>query len=105
MNFPGISVCISLRVNSPIWASDASLARTRERGAERPLPLAASPLVRSREARFTRPIGELARRLCIYLNLLPQLRASVVGPSQAITSPKATANFWHFEWTLTDGPA
>ena len=45
-------------------------------------------------------IGEPARRLCMYLNLLPKMRASVVGPSQAITSPKATANSW-----LTDGPA
>ena len=96
MNVPGISVCISLRASSPIWASEASLARTRERGAERPLPLAALPLARSRETQ----IGEPARRLCMYLNSLPKLRASVVGPSQAITSPKATANSW-----LTDGPA
>ena len=60
MNVPGISVCISLRASSPIWASEASLARTRERGAERPPPLAASPLARSRETRFTRP----NRRAC-----------------------------------------
>ena len=60
MNVLGISVCISLRASSPIWASEASLARTRERGAERPLPLAASPLARSRETRFTRP----NRRAC-----------------------------------------
>ena len=26
--------CCSLRASSPIWASEASLARTRERGAE-----------------------------------------------------------------------
>ena len=39
----------SLRASSPIWASEASLARTRERGAEErsPLPLAASPLARA----------------------------------------------------------
>ena len=43
----------SLWANSPIWASEASLARTRERG---PLFL----LVRSRETRFTRP----NRRAC-----------------------------------------
>ena len=36
----------SLRASSPIWASEASLARTRERGAF-PLPLAASPLARA----------------------------------------------------------
>ena len=36
----------SLRANSPIWASEASLARTRERGAF-PLPLAALPLARA----------------------------------------------------------
>ena len=34
----------SLRAGSPIWASEASLARKRERGA---LPLAASPLARA----------------------------------------------------------
>ena len=43
----------SLRASSPIWASEASLARTRELGA--------SPLARAfRETRFTRP----NRRAC-----------------------------------------
>ena len=49
----------SLRASSPIWASEASLARTRERGAEesraprkprdsaKRLPLAASPRARA----------------------------------------------------------
>ena len=36
----------SLRASSPIWASEASLARTRERGAEARF---------TRETRFTRP--------------------------------------------------
>ena len=50
----------SLRTSSPIWASEASLARTRERAAK---PRGAP---RSRVlARLTSPtqIGELARRL------------------------------------------
>ena len=38
---------VSLRASSPIWASEESLARTREQVAF-PLPLAASPLARSR---------------------------------------------------------
>ena len=35
-----------LRASSPVWASEASLARTREREAD-PLPLATSPLARA----------------------------------------------------------
>ena len=57
----------SLRASSPIWASEPSLARTRERGAEeKPFPCSSQLrrlLARSREIRFTRQIGELARRL------------------------------------------
>ena len=45
----------SLRASSPVWASEAGLARTRERGAD-PLPI----LARSRETRFARP----NRRAC-----------------------------------------
>ena len=41
-----IYIYSSLRASSPVWASEASLARTRERGAD-PLPLAASPLARA----------------------------------------------------------
>ena len=37
----------SLQASSFIWASEASLARTRERGASFPLPLASSPLARA----------------------------------------------------------
>ena len=48
--------CDSLRASSPIWASEANLARTRERGAD----LAASPLARLVSLA---QIGELARRL------------------------------------------
>ena len=48
---PVLSNCIfvnrSLRASSPIWASEASRAKTRER--------AAKPLVRSRETRFACP--------------------------------------------------
>ena len=53
----------SLRANSPIWVSEVSLARTRERGGRR---LAASPFARSRVlARLASlsQIGVLARRL------------------------------------------
>ena len=45
-----------LRASSPVWVSEASLARTRERAAKPPGP----SLARSREARFARP----NRRAC-----------------------------------------
>ena len=47
----------SLRASSPIWASEASLARTRERAAK---PRGAPSLARSREAHFAYP----NRRAC-----------------------------------------
>ena len=54
----------SLRASSPIWASEASLARTRERGAEGPAPrgFAARSRVLARLVSLAQ-IGELARRL------------------------------------------
>ena len=100
MNVPVISVCISLRASSLFGQAKRA---SRERASEGPKGLFPSRPRRSRVlARLVSlaQIGERARRLCMYLNLLPKLRASVVGPSQAITSPKATANSW-----LTDGPA
>ena len=42
----------SLRASSPIWAREASFAKTRERGAEERLRCS---LARSRETRFARP--------------------------------------------------
>ena len=59
-----IYIYSSLRASSPVWASEASLARTRERGAD-PLPLAgfaARSRVLARLASLAQ-IGELARRL------------------------------------------
>ena len=51
----------SLRASSPIWASEASLARTRERGAPFLCPSRLRrSLARSRETSFTRP----NRRAC-----------------------------------------
>ena len=55
----------SLRASSPIWASETSLKRTRERaakprGAEERSPFLGPSLARSREARFACPI----RRAC-----------------------------------------
>ena len=100
MNVPVKSVCISLRASSLFGQAKRA---SRERASEGPKGLFPSRPRRSRVlARLVSlaQIGERARRLCMYLNLLPKLRASVVGPSQAITSPKATANSW-----LTDGPA
>ena len=52
--------CSSLRASSPIWASEASLARTRERaakprGAEERSRFLGPLLARSREARFPLP--------------------------------------------------
>ena len=56
----------SLRASSPIWESEASLARTRERAAK-PFAFLRPSLARSREARFgslrLAQTGELARRL------------------------------------------
>ena len=58
LRVPQLLLKISLRASSPIWASEASLTRTHERGAEErracndlynfhPPPLAASPLARA----------------------------------------------------------
>ena len=44
----------SLRASSPIWESEASLARTRERAAK-PFAFLRPSLARSREARFGSP--------------------------------------------------
>ena len=54
---------LSLRASSPIWASEASLARTRERGAfySAPRGYAARSRVLARLVSLTQ-IGELARR-------------------------------------------
>ena len=47
----------SLRASSPIWESEASLARTRERAAK-PFAFLRPSLARSREARFGSPKQE-----------------------------------------------
>ena len=69
----------SLRASSPIWASEASLATTRERGAFFPLPLAASPLARafsrSRETRFTRRNRRACLEADISANQRPRVRS------------------------------
>ena len=59
---------ISLRASSPIWASEANRARTRER-AGKPRGAVASPLACLSRVYFSRypPNGELARRLDQYL--------------------------------------
>ena len=49
--YPSLCPLFSLRASSPIWASQASLARTHERGASR----LGRSLARFRETRFTRP--------------------------------------------------
>ena len=61
---------LSLRASSPIWANEAILARTRERGAEGPCPSRLRrSLARSRETRFSlAQIGELARWLWTAIN-------------------------------------
>ena len=53
---PSLYPLFSLRASSPSWASQSSLARTRERGASR----LGRSLARFRETRFTRP----NRRAC-----------------------------------------
>ena len=56
-------ITLSLRASSPIWASEVSLARTRERGAEERLRrLLARSRALARLASLAQ-IGELARRL------------------------------------------
>ena len=52
----------SLRESSPIWASEASFARTRERGASAPRGVASRSRVLVRLVSLAQ-IGELARRL------------------------------------------
>ena len=52
----------SLRAGSPIWASEASLGRTRERRAEDPRGFAARSRVLARLVSLAQ-IGELASRL------------------------------------------
>ena len=54
-------VIYSLRASSPIWASEVSLAGTRERGA--PRSFAARSCALARLASFAQ-IAELARRIC-----------------------------------------
>ena len=47
-----VKMTSSMRASSPIWPSEASLARTREQVAK---PQEAPSLARSREARFAHP--------------------------------------------------
>ena len=54
-----LPVSCSLRASSPVWASEASLARTREPASERAVPRSR---VLARLTSFAQ-IGELARRL------------------------------------------
>ena len=63
-----IPLC-SLRASSPVWAGEASLARTRERGASAPRGFAALSHVLARLASLAQ-IGELARRLPTVFSLM-----------------------------------
>ena len=63
-----IPLC-SLRASSPAWAGEASLARTRERGASAPRGFAALSHVLARLASLAQ-IGELARRLPTVFSLM-----------------------------------
>ena len=83
----GIQKCRSLRANSPIWASETSLARTRERAAK---PRGASErLVLARLTSLTQ-IGELARRLKV--PRVTELKLSVAVNSDT-HSPDKNSNF------------
>ena len=73
----------SLRASSPIWASEASLARTR------PTRLRRS-LARFRETRFTRP----NRRACSQANWAPEVS---FGPFRALSSRQLTFPFCCFQ--------
>ena len=76
-----VNVCLrdSLRASSPIWASEVSLARTRERGAEE-----------RRETRLASlaQIGELARRL---------LKGGVGGQFPRKFNLEESANTYNFQ--------
>ena len=81
----------SLRASSPIWASEASLARTRERGAPFLCPSRLRrSLVRSRETRFTRP----NRRACSQANWAPEVS---FGPFRALSSRQLAFPFCCFQ--------
>ena len=68
----------SLRASSPIWASEASLARTRERrGASAPRSFAARSHVLARLVSLAQ-IGELARRLSILLLTILMLNKQIL---------------------------
>ena len=76
----------SLRASSPIWASEASLARTRERAAKPQGSFPRPP--RSRVlARLTShtQIGELARRLLIPYEFLVMILT--VNSSKDVSKP------------------
>ena len=55
--YPSLCPLFSLRASSPIWASEASLERTRELGASR----IGRSLARFRETRFTSPRSQAIR--------------------------------------------
>ena len=73
----------SLRASSPIWASEASLARTRPTRLRRSLAL-------SRETRFTRP----NRRACSKANWALEVE---FGPFRALSSRQLTFPFCCFQ--------
>ena len=73
----GLVAFISLRASSPIWASEASLARTRERGAG-PSRLRRS-LTRSRAARFARPNRRACSQAKPLLARLSRAQRSIMG--------------------------
>ena len=66
----------SLRASSPIWASEASLPRTRERGAEDSFPLPSRfrrSHAHSHETHFTRS----NRRACLWLQKTSLARQAI----------------------------
>ena len=94
-----LTFSISLRASSPIWASEVSLARTRERGAETfSLPLAASPLARA----FSRG---LASFYGIYVSIMNRYilksytnKKTVDRPRYIQSGGSCSANYYYIKY-------
>ena len=79
----------SMWASSPIWASEASLARMRERVAK---PRGAPLLARSREARFAHP----NRRTCSQAKWLPSVVLWSHGSLRAVIKFGSCQSKWRF---------
>ena len=94
---------LSLRASSPIWVSEVSLARTRERGGRAPRGFAARSRVLARLASLAQ-IGELARRLKKTWNVKSIVSQRLSHPfwkTFAAVFPDPTNRLWVFEYSIS----